>query len=195
VELDDAAWALLHELRLRGKITEAGETVDAAVVTRLVEVGYATRARTSIVITADGRTTHDTWARCAPGSDAEVALRRAYERFLPLNTELVRLCNDWQVRAGGVQNDHTDVEYDWAVIDRLRALHDRSSPVTRSMSTSVARFDAHRGRLRVAVQRVEAGEHDWFTSPRIDSYHTVWMQMHEDLLLALGIDRASEVPA
>jgi hypothetical protein len=195
VELDDAAWALLHELRLRGKITEAGETVDATAVTALVERGYATRARRAIVLTAEGRTTHETWARCAPGSDAEIGLRRAYERFLPLNTELVRLCNDWQVRAGGVQNDHTDVEYDWAVIDRLRALHDRSSPVTRSMSTSVARFDAHRTRLRVAVRHVEAGEHDWFTSPRIDSYHTVWMQMHEDLLLALGIDRASEVPA
>jgi pyruvate,orthophosphate dikinase len=195
VELDDAAWALLHELRLRGKLTEAGDGTDAAVVTRLVEGGYATRTRTAIVITAEGRTTHETWARCAAGSDAEAALRRAYDRFLPLNADLIRLCNDWQVRAGGVQNDHTDVEYDWAVIDRLRALHDRSSPVTRSMSTSVARFDAHRARLRVAVQRVEAGEHDWFTSPRIDSYHTVWMQMHEDLLLALGIDRASEVNA
>jgi hypothetical protein len=195
VELDDAAWALLHELRLRGKVSEAGGEVDAAVVTRLVEGGFATRTRSAVVITAVGRTTHETWARCTPGSDAEAALRRAYDRFLPLNADLIRVCNDWQVRAGDVHNDHTDVEYDWSVVDRLRALHDRSSPVTRSMATSITRFDAHRTRLRVAIRRVEAGEHDWFTSPRLDSYHTVWMQMHEDLLLALGIDRATEVPA
>jgi hypothetical protein len=36
------------------------------------------------------------------------------------------------------------------------------------------------------------GETEWLTSPRVDSYHTVWMQLHEDLLLALGRDRASE---
>jgi hypothetical protein len=26
----------------------------------------------------------------------------------------------------------------------------------------------------------------------IDSYHTVWFQLHEDLLNTLGIDRATE---
>jgi hypothetical protein len=74
-------------------------------------------------------------------------------------------------------------------------VHDRGSPVTRSMANSIERFAIHRVRLRDALQRVENGEHDWFTSPRLDSYHTVWMQLHEDLLLALGIERSSEVPA
>ena len=36
------------------------------------------------------------------------------------------------------------------------------------------------------------GDTEWITSPSIDSYHTVWMQLHEDLLLALGRDRATE---
>jgi len=39
---------------------------------------------------------------------------------------------------------------------------------------------------------VEADEHDWLLSPRIDSYHTVWMQLHEDLLSAVGVNRADE---
>ena len=45
---------------------------------------------------------------------------------------------------------------------------------------------------RDAREKVEDGEHDWFTSPRIDSYHTVWMQWHEDLLLALGREREQD---
>jgi hypothetical protein len=194
VELDDAAWALLHELRLRGTIDEVGETDDANVET-LVAHGYAVRRRTVVAITAEGRVEHATWARCAPGSPAESTLRIAYERFLPLNRELLQVCNDWQVRSGNVANDHLDVEYDWAVIDRLRALHERASPVTRSMATTIDRFSQHRERLRAAVRQVEEGATEWFTSPRIDSYHTVWMQLHEDLLLALGVERASEAAA
>ena len=33
---------------------------------------------------------------------------------------------------------------------------------------------------------------EWFTKPVIDSYHTVWFELHEDLLATLGIERASE---
>jgi hypothetical protein len=191
VELDEAAWALLHELRLRGTLDD----VDDGAVEVLVTHGYAVRKRTLVAITADGRHRHAGWARCDPGSPAEATLRIAYERFLPLNGELLRLCHDWQVRTGDVVNDHLDAEYDWAVIDRLRVLHERSSPVTRSMATTIARFGTHRERLRAAVRQVAAGETEWFTSPRIDSYHTVWMQLHEDLLLALGLDRAGEAAA
>ena len=47
----------------------------------------------------------------------------------------------------------------------------------------------YRARLRRPPASNE-GDHEWLTSPRIDSYHTVWMQLHEDLLLALGKNRA-----
>jgi hypothetical protein len=36
------------------------------------------------------------------------------------------------------------------------------------------------------------GQPEWFTKPVIDSYHTVWFELHEDLLCTLGIERASE---
>jgi hypothetical protein len=39
---------------------------------------------------------------------------------------------------------------------------------------------------------VRAGEGDWFTSPLVDSYHTVWFELHEDLLATLGLERAEE---
>ncbi|MDP9020051.1 MAG: MarR family transcriptional regulator, partial [Actinomycetota bacterium] len=43
-----------------------------------------------------------------------------------------------------------------------------------------------------ALRRVVAGEGDWLTRPLIDSYHTVWFELHQDLLDTLGIERGSE---
>ena len=57
---------------------------------------------------------------------------------------------------------------------------------------TVERFAVYQRELRAALRRVDEGEHEWLTSPRIDSYHTVWMRLHEDLLLALGVERSSE---
>ena len=153
-DLDDACWELLHAARLRGVVDDG----DELVAVRVVEIGFAARSAKGIRLTPEGRTAHTAWAR-VPSGDAEATLERAYQRFLALNRELIRLCNDWQVRPGGAPNDHTDPTYDWAVVDRLVAIDDRVGP---------------------------------FVSPSIDSYHTVWMQLHEDLLLALGRDRASE---
>ncbi len=33
---------------------------------------------------------------------------------------------------------------------------------------------------------------EWLTKPTILSYHTLWFQLHEDLLATLGLERAAE---
>jgi len=185
--LDDASWELLHAVRLRGVVDDG----DDLVVVRVVEIGFAARSPKGIRLTQSGRDAHTVWAR-VPVGDAEVAIERAYQRFLALNRELIRVCNDWQVRPGGAPNDHADPTYDWAIVDRLVAIDDRVGPILRGAATSVTRFASYRPRLRAARVHVADGDTEWLTSPRIDSYHTVWMQLHEDLLLALGRDRASE---
>ena len=45
--------------------------------------------------------------------------------------------------------------------------------------------------LAAALARADAGDEAWVASPRCDSYHTVWMRLHEDLLLALGRERSA----
>jgi hypothetical protein len=183
------AFQLLHEVRLRGVV----ETSETEIVTVLIGEGFVVQSARGIRITAVGRDTHAVWARLSEGEEEDVA-RRAYERFLPLNRELLRICNDWQVRPGGVPNDHRDARYDWSVLDRLHTLDERIGPVVSRLGRAVERFAEYRPRLRGALGRVDEGEIEWLTSPRIDSYHTVWMQMHEDLLLAIGGDRANEPP-
>jgi len=185
------AGTLLLELRLRGKVAADEGSADQS---GLVAGGLARRAGDALVLTPAGRARSEIDARLAPGSGEEAAAQRAYDGFLPLNAEVLRVTTDWQVRPGGVPNDHTDAKYDWAVIDRLVAVDQRVGPVVRRLGDTVARFGGYRARLRDAVRRVQDGEHDWLSSPRCDSYHTVWMRLHEDLLLALGIDRNEEGP-
>jgi hypothetical protein len=184
-DLTDAEWELVHELRLRGVI----ENPERDRVQILLTSGLATMRTTKLVITPDGRAAHREWARCEPGSESEERVRRAFDRFLALNVELVQLCSDWQVKRGGAANDHRDAAYDWSVVQRLVALDERAGAVARHAGAAVERLAPYRPRLRAARTLVEQGKHEWFTSPRIDSYHTVWMQWHEDLLLTLGLER------
>jgi hypothetical protein len=177
---------VLHELRVRGTADPDGEGAD-----RLVDAGFALRRKALLMLTPAGRAEADR-RFCVVGTDDEAPVRAAYDRFLPLNRGLIQICNDWQVRAGGVTNDHRDPVYDWAVIDRLVAHDEQTGPVVRSLGRKVSRFAQYRDRLRGARRLVEAEEHDWLLSPRIDSYHTVWMQLHEDLLLGLGLERGQE---
>lgn len=186
-ELDTDGWLLLHEVRLRGVFeAESGTTV-----TTLMEAGLVVRAPRGVRVTSEGRQAHAVWARVTSG-ETEAVVERAYKRFLVLNPELLRLCTEWQVRPNGATNDHTNPEYDWALFDRLSSVDDRVGPLVAGVARAVDRFGSYRKRLREARQNIENGAPDWFTSPRIDSYHTVWMQLHEDLLLALGKERASE---
>jgi len=176
---------VLHELRVRGTAPDGGDAAD-----RLVDAGFAMRRRSMLMLTPAGRAEADARFRLT-GAD-EAAVQAGYARFQPLNRALIQICNDWQVRAGGIPNDHRDPVYDWGVIDRLVAHDQQTGPVVRSLGRQVSRFAQYRDRLRGARRLVEAEEHDWLLSPRIDSYHTVWMQLHEDLLLGLGINRADE---
>lgn len=165
----------LLRLRLRGKV-EHPHTPDAAA---LVTAGLATERGGHLVLSPAGRVAADTEFRLADA--AEAAARDAYVQFRDRNAELIRVCHDWQHHRG-----------DWAVVDRLAAIDERTGPVIRRLGTRAEHFSTYRPRLRHARVRVEEGDQDWFTSPRIDSYHTVWMELHEHLLLGLGLDRATE---
>jgi hypothetical protein len=191
--LSDEHWIGFHELRLRGVIVIDDASGAAELATVLEAAGLATRRGAKLVPTPVGREEHAAWARLEPGSDEAAIADHVYRSFLPLNRDLLRLCTDWQTRAG-VANTHDDPVYDWGVIDRLVELDEKVGPVVRRLARSVPRFGGYRPALRDARRRVEAGEPDWFASPRCDSYHTVWMRLHEDLLSAVGADRSAEPP-
>jgi hypothetical protein len=120
----------------------------------------------------------------------------AYQGFLAENAAMLQLCTDWQMLPGAddapVLNDHADADYDRQVIERLVALDERSRSVWLELGARLDRFGEYQVRFDHALERVRAGDHDWFTKPSIDSYHTVWFELHENLLATLGIERSSE---
>jgi hypothetical protein len=194
-------------VRLKGfadidPIVEASGLDSATISDVLADLGGQELARhregrvSGWTLTPAGRALHAELVAAelaAAGCEADVDA--AYQEFLGLNPRLLTTASAWQLRqenGQAVVNDHTDAEHDARVIGDLRALHDETAPLANRLGSLLERFGRYEPRLSTAVDRVEAGDRDWFTKPLIDSYHTVWFELHEDLLSTLGKERASE---
>lgn len=113
----------------------------------------------------------------------------AYERFEVVNRALKQLITDWQtIQVGGesLRNDHRDEGYDRNIIDRLGALHEQIEPILKALSPQVPRLAIYLGKLLVALEKSEDGEIAWVSEVHRESYHTVWFELHEDLLRIMG---------
>ena len=203
----DLRTLVMHGLRLKGFAEAAGvgeavgvpEADAKPILDQLVVDGAATYREgklSGFALTKPGREQHaGLLAAELDATGARPVVEAAYERFLLLNTRLLTVCTDWQLRdAGGEStvNDHSDPAYDAAVVERLAELHAEVEPICGDLGAALDRFSGYGPRLAHALGRVRAGDGDWFTKPMIASYHTVWFEMHEDLLCTLGIERGSE---
>jgi hypothetical protein len=115
----------------------------------------------------------------------------AYDEFRSVNPEFKLVVTDWQLRAGQ-PNTHEDADYDAAVLSRLGDVHTRVTPVVDAVSAELPRLARYSAKLQAALDRVRAGETMWLARPLIDSYHTVWFELHEELILAAGLTREAE---
>ncbi|WP_420120610.1 hypothetical protein [Nakamurella sp.] len=115
------------------------------------------------------------------------------ERFETVNAQFLTTISAWQqVDVGGrkVANDHTDAEYDDKIIGRMDKLVARLDPLIDTLAGHDGRFAGYATRFAAAMGEVDAGRPEYVSSPTLDSVHTVWFEFHEDLLRALGRDRA-----
>jgi hypothetical protein len=65
-------------------------------------------------------------------------------------------------------------------------------PVIDTASGLVPRLGVYAERLDAALRRARDGDMSWLTRPMIDSYHTVWFELHEELIGVAGRTRATE---
>jgi hypothetical protein len=129
------------------------------------------------------------YSRFHAGLRANAAFMAAYARFEVVNKDLKQLITDWQTReiAGKrVANDHTDRAYDESVIGRLGDLHERCAAILNGLAAAAPRLAIYARKLGAALERAEDGDTAWVSDARIDSYHTVWFELHEDLLRLVG---------
>jgi hypothetical protein len=127
--------------------------------------------------------------RLPPGSEEEAVARSAYEQLLDLDGSVEALVTEWQPASG--QGEGYSPE-EWKLIDRLTTIDERAAPVLLRLGSTVPRFAGFRSRLRAALAHLEEGDRDWFNGTGCESFATVWRQLHEDLLLALGIARRED---
>jgi hypothetical protein len=202
--MSDATLQVLLGLRLKGfggaeaiaEVIGLPADVVSAELTGFADKGWSLFREgrmTGWSLTAEGRAEGERrFADQLDGAGRRSEVQGGYERFLGLNHEMLAVCTDWQMKDETTLNDHTDAGYDAAVVARLADIHEKVSPVCHDLTAALDRFGGYHGRLANALAKVQAGENEWFTSVRIASYHTVWFELHENLLATLGIDRATE---
>jgi hypothetical protein len=115
-----------------------------------------------------------------------------YEEFERLNVSLKQLITEWQtvdVRGHRVPNDHSNKDYDEKVIDRLGQLHEWAELALDQLAGVLPRFSVYLDKLRAALEKAEDGEIDWVSDAKIESYHSLWFELHEDLLRLMRRER------
>jgi DNA-binding MarR family transcriptional regulator len=192
---------VLRAVRLKGRVSEADlvATLDeepadvAATLAQLTAAGLLVEDKT-LRISPEGRERLNALlAEERSGVDQNV-LAKSYDDFRAVNNEFKGLLSDWQIK-DGQPNSHDDPEYDAAVLNHLDNVHQQVLPVIAMVTTLLPRLSRYAEKLDSAFAKIKAGETVWLARPIIDSYHTVWFELHEELIAASGLTREEEARA
>ncbi|MEE6175854.1 MarR family transcriptional regulator [Mycobacterium sp. 050134] len=191
--------AVLQAVRLKGRVrpVELAATLNADLADIADTIGRLTEAGllidgTALRISPDGRARLDTLLRHERAGIDHEAMLAVYHDFRAINDDFKSLVTDWQVHGGpqGRPNTHDDAEYDAAVLSRLDRVHARVLPLIEAAAAQLPRLGGYAVKLRAALDNIKAGDTAWLTRPLVDSYHTVWFELHEELIVAVGLTRA-----
>jgi hypothetical protein len=194
---------VLRVVELKGRVRAAdmaqplGIDDDAAedLLGALVERGLVAAAGRGFRLSSEGKEhLAELLAADRLGVDG-AALDAAYDEFCGFNGELKQIITDWQMTPAGAPNDHSDAAYDADVLGRLADLHTRAEPLLERLGGLASRLRGYPRRFAHARERIAAGETTWVARPITDSFHTVWFELHEDLIQLCGRTRADEAAA
>jgi pyruvate,orthophosphate dikinase len=164
------------------RLAADGSVSSVAGAYRLTDTGTA-NAATALEDERNG------WGR----SRADAAL----DGFLELDGRMKSIVTAWQLRDAEAQviNDHTDADYDREVLERLAALHVDVAAWLAPLEPEAVLLSDYHARLDRAAEQAVAGDGRFVASPRVDSYHGAWFELHEELIQLAGRTRADEVAA
>jgi hypothetical protein len=106
-------------------------------------------------------------------------LSRLYLEFTPLNREVKAAVSGWQMSRPP----------DPGLLAALGRAHRRALPLLDRLSELRRRYASLHTRLAAAMARIEGGETRYVAGVAVDSFHSLWWQLHADLLAVLGRER------
>jgi predicted transcriptional regulator len=120
------------------------------------------------------------------------AITRKFEEFEDIyNVKFKELVTAWQVRIVDgrlVINDHSDPEYDSAILKQILDLHERVLNTLEPIASAVPMLKTYIRRLDYAAKKVRENAVEYLVKNE-DSYHNVWFELHENILKFLGRER------
>ena len=187
--------AVLQAVRLKGRVSrdDLGATLGEDrfdVIDRLVGSGLLLDGPT-LRLSPEGRGRLEGLLADERSHVDTAAVLAAYGEFRSVNAEFKALVTDWQLK-DGQPNTHEDTGYDAAVLARLDDVHRRATPAIAAVATQLPRLSRYSVKLQTALDNIHAGQTMWLARPLIDSYHTVWFELHEELILATGRTRETD---
>jgi len=206
-EGDDPKFLLLHTLRIRGSINIQelvdGLGSDTAVVTGYLEdleadalIQRQDQKIGGWILTPEGRAQGELMAAASLDASGERPfVNSIYRDFLQVNEDFLSLCADWglgEITGQEVSNCRNESCRGGEFVDRLIELDGAVQLICEDLGRRLLRFGDYGLRFTVALERVVAGELDWFDRSMMDSYYTVWFELQENLLATLGIERVGE---
>lgn len=166
-------------------------------IARLATEGLIKVAAGSVRLTETGMHRADALMQADRAAWGEENTQAALDQFLGLDLQVKSAITAWQLREAAGQpviNDHTDARYDTAVLVRLQALQAEAAQWLGSLAR-LPRLGAYAARLDRALRAAQAGDQRFVSSPRVDSYHGAWFELHEYLIRLAGRTREAETAA
>ena len=124
----------------------------------------------------------------------------ALDAFIALDHRMKVAVTDWQLRPGpwrraAGQRPRRRRLRRAASSTRLAALDADAAAWLAPLEAASARLRGYRARLGLAIERALAGDGRYVASPRVDSFHGAWFELHEDLIGLAGRTREGEAEA
>ncbi len=205
-DIEAATPAVVRALLIKGFVTpngvapvlRTGEEEAAAILDRTTADGLTELAGAMFQLTDDGKALGAELMAADQATWGIDNANRALDGFLGIDDRMKHIVTAWQMRevdGEQVLNDHTDEAYDAGVLGDFAALHEDARAWLEPLTQGLPRLAGYLSRLDHAAAMTEEGDHRFIASPTLDSYHSVWFELHEDLIRLAGRTREDEVEA
>jgi len=169
-----------------------------SILARFVEKGYTEKGiyigHEAWKITPAGETFVNSYRQfiLAQTGQKETIIKKC-EEFENLNVKFKELVTGWQVKiinGTPILNDHSDPEYDSAILNQIFDLHKNVIRILEEMASilPIYNYKNYIERFDFAIKKLKEGTFDYIAKDK-NSYHNVWFELHESILKLWGRER------